>query len=175
MRSKQLNFFIVEDDWKSINDFLSQNYVQIITQPIHDKDYIFSSDVSKTKEGEFKKVYMTCESFNKNVYTKFIDEQNYYLLDDICSYAIEFSRGGTYPNKPDEIARARFYFVTQYYQNEQIIRKDSDFIKWADNILAMFKKNFLLTNISGYGISDKALKWMKANGKILSDSGLTIK
>jgi hypothetical protein len=136
---------------------------------------MLTTDISTKNEGDFNKVFLTKTDYVSSIKTEYVYKQNCYLVDDLRSNVIEFSRGGFNSVSPEVLDRARLYFVTQYFEDEMIIKKDTHFLQWADSLLRSFKKQFLTNEILNYGVSNNVLQWMKENNKHIVESGLVIR
>ena len=175
MRSRQLNFFILPDEWGKINQFLLDSEIAVISQPIYDIGKMYTDDITQKKPGDFDKVYLTSGRFRESIKTEYIETQEYYLVDDYQSCAIAFSRGGFYQGSPYQLHRARLYLVSSYYDKSgTIVKKDEEFLKWSAKIIKGFKDKFLLKDSLGNTLSEGVVKWMKENDRKVSPSGLYI-
>jgi hypothetical protein len=175
MKSKQINFFISPDDWEAINHFFIDHGACFIKQPIHDLKNMLTTDISTKEDGDFNKVFLTKAEYISSIKTRYLETQNYYLVDDLRSNVVEFSRGGFSSVSNDALERARLYFVSQYFEDEITVKKDTSFLSWAESLLLSFKKQFLTNRILSYGMSNNVFQWMRENNKSIEDSGLIIK
>jgi len=163
------------DDMYEIEEYFKNNNVCFIEQPSK-KEEISFIDTILFKKDQFSHVYLTEFRFQNEIYKEYIKKQEYYLVRILESFAIEFDRGGFLYNK-DRLERARLYFVTGYYNDGgSLVRKDEEFIQWADQIYKGFKKKFLIKSDLRKGIlfSRKALSWIIESGAEISPSTLEV-
>jgi hypothetical protein len=172
--SKQLNFFIVNEDWASIGSLFSGMDVLFIKVPFKDMSKILSTDIG-TKGEESYIVYLTKEKFFDRI--EFRNDTDGYNVDVIRSYAIEFNRGGFYPYSNKILHRARFYAITSFKDENNIsIKKDSEFVEWVNTIFKSFKKHFLTESPldKDFPFSLRTIEWATRMGAKMDAAGLTI-
>jgi len=175
MRSRQINFFIVPEDFPEIRSFLLENNICAIPQPLQSAAIEYTKELTPTKEKEFDTVFLSNLDFQENISVDYITKQNYYLIDDLRSFVIEFSRGGAHFGDPGILDSGKLYFITSYYDGSgTLVWKDEKFILWAQKVRASFKKQFLKHKIDSHYLSVNAFKWMNDNNKKIHPSGLTI-
>jgi hypothetical protein len=164
MKSKQLNFFITEEDCVLINDFIKKN-----------QGIIYSNDT------------LILESINSETYQLFLTHRNF--IEDIVinstpkgvkyfdigrSYLLEFSSGGFYKNDFNSLHRGRLYYIKSYYEDSFLIEKADEFNKWCNNIFTFMKKNILnkYSLDKGYLYSASAIRWIEINSAKQTQDGL---
>lgn len=177
MPSKQLNFFIMPEDWKQISEVLEKQNVYFIKVPLKDSSKIFTKTIADKKEGESYRVYLTNEEYKNKIFFEHGDDKKTLEVDILKSYAIEFDRAGFFPYSSQILHRARFYTVTKYFDKSgKELEKDADFIKWVTIIYKVIKKEFL-KKIEGQDyitFSENTIKWIQSkNGKV-DTAGLKI-
>jgi len=175
MKSSQLNFFILPCDLEILEEIFIKHNALFITQPVFDTENVFTDTIRyPLKIMQFDKIYLTTKEFYNNVILEKVEKQQYYLVDEIYSEVVEFSRGGFLYSK-DKLERARFYYIYSYYKDNTIIEKSPEFKKWANEIFRDVKKNVLFKDqsIDTY-LSNNANKWMIENKTGLHKSGLYI-
>ena len=163
MNSKQLNFFITTQDWGEIENFLMNRNCLIVQNNIRNVQDAFERKSILNDKGF--QIYLSRLEHKEDVILKHLKSKDYYYVDILKSYTVEFSFGGVYSNRK-ELRRSRFYYVTKYYDADgNVIEKDSDFIKWADSVFKDFKKTFLQRSglDTEFLFSDSAIKWYKNN------------
>jgi hypothetical protein len=169
--SKQINFFIVPDDWAMIGEFFKKAGVHVIKVPLLKADHLVKSHLNQDLEAS--QVYLTNEDYKRKIVLT--PQKTGYYVDVVRSSAIEFSRGGFYPYSDKILHRGRLYSVFKYYNDDGILTvKDSDFKEWADVIYKSFKKNFLKkTKIDNdFLFSENAIKWMLENKARVDAAGV---
>ena len=169
MISKQINFFTIPQDICEISSFIKERQIKILKRNLEypPREY----DIESNKENVFQ-VYLSKD------FTSFFDETNNDKsseeIDIFSSIYIEFGIGGFYPYSNKELHRSRFYYVSEYYENDQRVKKNEDFTNWADDFLKNFKKKFLHKSIeySGLLMTKNCLEWAKTNNGTLSGDGV---
>lgn len=140
MSSKQINFFIVPEDWPTINKFLKEAGASLIKVPILKIDHIFNESINDDTEAH--QIYLTNEVRRNEIVLN--PHKAGYYVDVVKSNTIEFNRGGFYPNSNKILHRARFYTVFKYYDdNGDFILKDESFVKWQMISIGYLKRSFL--------------------------------
>lgn len=146
MNSKQINFFAVPEDLKQFEIFFKQREIYTIKLPVYNpEDFLSQDNISvMANNKEWTKVYLTKKSFLENIIIQKIEEQNYYLFDEVKSNMLEFRR--PLPNPFTHLMGcSRFYYITSYWDSTGIKRgKDPEFVAWADKLVKEFKKEFLI-------------------------------
>ena len=175
MKSSQMNFFVLPDDMGDIMEFLRKNNIVCVKQSSNNKNRIFCDNIDIKKYSSHI-YYLTDKRFIKNISVDYIDSQNHYFVNDMTSYVIQFDIGGFYANKLNELNRGRLYFIKGYYdENKRFLDKDSEFVKWATDVLKKFKKTFLKHGkniLKDVWLSSKTIEWIKENNASELPSGL---
>lgn len=145
MKSKQINFFSVDNDLPYFEEYFRRNDILFIKLPFVNKDnFILKNGISqKHSDGEWAKVYLTKAEFLNYIDVEYINQQNYFLVNDIVSPVIEFVR--PIPDtRTGIIERSRLYYVESFFQGSKLIKKDESFLKWAKGLCKDFEKSFLV-------------------------------
>jgi len=176
LKSSQLNFYIHPDDLAEIEPFLKGLGALFISQPTIDDRSPFINSIRYPKpENQFDKIYLVQNASLTNLIFDKIDKQDYFLIRDIPSYVVEFSRGGFLFDK-NRLERSRLYFVTSYNENNLEIMKSKEFVNWSKKIFKEFKKNFLIKTSWGrdYYFSKRVIDWRETNKAELDPAGLRL-
>jgi hypothetical protein len=143
MNSKQLNFYSHPEEINKFIDFFLAKEAKITAEPYSSKNFelYHDADFLKTEKYIFRIILFKNNEDGKNLLTKFISTQNYFLFENMESNIIQFD----YPTIKNKnfLYRGRFYFITAYWENGVLVKKDEEFINWATSILKKFKKEFL--------------------------------
>lgn len=163
MSSKQINFFLSPEDLPDVAIFLIEKNCLIVKRKSETPDILRNYDIVKNPESIFQLCLCKNEQKEK-IFYEYLENTDYYL-DILKSNCIEFSIGGVYPYSNIEFHSSRFYYILKYYDNGEIVRKDEEFINWADDIFKSFKKKFLKKDLtySTDFLSKKFIDWLKAN------------
>ncbi|KGO78818.1 hypothetical protein Q763_16660 [Flavobacterium beibuense F44-8] len=140
MDSKQINFFIVPEDYPAINDFLKRHNCKIFVNNyiVNNKNPVFK--LPETEEEIFQ-VYISNDEFLNEIFIYDSGKSKYY--DIIKSNLIEFTIGGFYPYDKTSLQRARLYVKLGYYEDTDYLKKREEFINWSHSLLKDFNKVFL--------------------------------
>lgn len=166
MNSKQLNFYVLPQDLENVQSFLVANDILLIKEPVvSSSGSIFTDSVVNPypAPGTFK-YYLVFKKYSSEVKLEWIENQQYYVVDYCRSPIVEFARGYFVPGTKDvELTRARLYFVVAYYENNKLIRKDTEFVKEATKLINKFKKQFLVKHKSFQAdwSSPSVIKWLE--------------
>lgn len=171
MNSRQKNFFITPEDYPQIVNFFDEHGCILIRNNI--KSATIDSSVSFIKENIFQ-VFLTNANFVEQVFFKKLDKKDYYYIDVVNSYVIEFDIGGFYPYSKNVLHRGRFYSIISFQENHTLMRKDDIFVDWIKKIYRLFENRFLVKRkeYHPYYFSESALKWIDENNANLVEGGL---
>lgn len=164
MSSKQINFYITPEDIFDINNFLLESECVFIKENTLETKSIFIDSLA-TKEPLFK-VGLSRSEFANKVQYKYLEAKNYYYLDVLRSYVIDFDLGGFYPYSNKELHRGRFYYVFEYYGDDgNVVCKNAEFIEWADSMFKNLKSQFLrkAPEFTGDFFSERCIEWARRN------------
>jgi hypothetical protein len=164
----------VSEDWEAINDFFLKKDLLLIKTPIIRKEDLFRTRANINDEDLYQ-IYLTKKEFSEYIFLK--KENDGYGIDILRSYAIEFDRGGFYPYSNKILHRSRFYSVTKFYdENDILVNKHVDFVKWAEELYKTFKRQFLVKSDidKTFPLSEATVKWAHENNAIMDISGLKI-
>jgi hypothetical protein len=154
----QLNFFITPLDWPKVLDFLVKHNIQLIEEPDAKPEKIDLKPVTTRAEQHPKTMYITDRAFSDHIFFDYSEKRDEYSIDIFKSYLLEFSPGGFFPIKPNELERGRFYCVTSYYvTNGEKVAKNEDFVKWVQKLFRLFKREFLVK------MGDERMIWFSKN------------
>lgn len=175
MSSKQLNFFITPEEHQKINEFFAKKgSVVLLNQDISDNDKIEIKH--GIPENYVYKIYLSnLEFINKiKINTTNTDNGNIKSFDILESYLLEFNLGGFFPNDKNVLQRGRFYYVKSFWNDQNVLEeKSSDFIKWCDDFVKEFRKEFLqkYSKEKTFLYSKSAIKWIEENNASEDNGG----
>lgn len=162
MNSKQVNFFLAPEDLPRVIAFINENGGVIYKRDANTKDKPVSYDLLLNEESIIQVCF--CKEGQETLLSfVYLEKRNEFYINTDESNCIEFSIGGFYPYSDKELHRSRFYFVTKYYEGDELVGKDEEFLTWADNILKKFKKQVLIKSkeLSGNYVTEKFIEWVK--------------
>lgn len=174
MKSKQVNFFIVPEDYKLIDEFLSNHECSIYIDSYIDKELNPINRLPKIEEEIFQ-VFLTKNKFNIRLVAKSNKKSSYF--DIIKSDLIEFNLGGVFPYDKTILQKGRLYFISEFFEDEKLRAKNFDFVDWGNDILKDFKKKFLkkYPNHGSFYYSENAIKWIEDNQALYIESKISWK
>ena len=171
-KSIQKSFFIFPNELKLIDAFLKANSCLLIQKDVLKEPALLDININSSKEKTFQ-VYITKEQFKNKIHFKYLQSKDYYYVDVLSSYAIEFSLGGFYPFSDKELHRSRLYVITEFYEDEVLVKKSMEFLNWAKRLIKDFQKQFLIKSLifPNTYLSEKCLKWVSINDGKLESGG----
>lgn len=172
MKSKQINFYITPEDSFEINNFLRDAGCMILKENVKKTHSDFVYEIITDIRNNIQ-LYLCKEEYMSCINVESLKSDKYYI-DILKSQCIEFAMGGFYPYSDKELHRSRFYYIFEYYQDGQLIRKDAKFINWADDLFKKFKKEFLIKTdtFPRLLLSANCLSWINANNAKLAGGGM---
>ncbi|MBO9202782.1 MULTISPECIES: hypothetical protein [Niastella] len=162
MNSKQVNFFLAPEDFPKVLAFLNENKCVVYKRDADTKEPI---RYNYNEEG----IYQVCickEGRTACLSFVYMENRKEYYIDILKSNCIEFSFGGFYPYSDKELHRSRFYFVTRYYKGDELVKKDEEFLIWAEDVRKKFKKQFLIKakELDNDYVTANFIEWVKRTG-----------
>ena len=176
MRSKQINFFTAPEDIIEISEFLKAKGCYIFKNNLESINQLEEYNIVSNTDEIFQ-VCLTNKEFVNKIEFEFVESKNYYYIDILKSYVVQFNIGGFYPYSQKELHSGRLYYIFEYYgDNDDVIQKDKNFISWADLFIKEFKASYLHkdVSISKNFVSDKFIEWKKVHNAIESVDGTKV-
>lgn len=136
--NKQINFYALEEE---IVKFLEAFDIEIIGMPIFNNEVVSFVSLSEAVKYNFNwplQYRITKQEFSSDICLKFIESQNYYLIDSLRSPVIDLTL--CYCDlKQNKIRRGRMFYQTGFYNNDEVWQdKNHEFVSWADELLKAF-------------------------------------
>ncbi|WP_454046417.1 hypothetical protein [Chryseobacterium sp. Marseille-Q8038] len=175
MASKQLNFFITENEYPRINEFFATNEIKVLLEENITDDFRILPLEQLPQKNDFPSmVYLTNNRFLHE--TKILSTKNGIKYFDIRkSPVLELSLGGFISKEKDILERGRFYYVKSFYnENDELEKKSNSFCEWSDSVIKDFKKEFLqrYSNDKDFLYSKSAIEWIEKNNAEEMGGGL---
>ncbi|TPD73745.1 hypothetical protein [Flavobacterium microcysteis] len=173
MKSKQLNFFITPKDWEAISVFLSENQIKVLVDESLNGDYENDGKLPN-EDDEIYQVFLTRKEFLSDIKINTTDTNKIRYYSITLSPLLEFSMGGFYPYNKNILQRARFYFKSGYYNEQDIyVNKADEFTNWAQEVMKQFKKKFLISypKQKDFLYSHSAIDWIEAQNAKYTNGG----
>ena len=163
MNSRQINFFLNEQDQIELNDLFSNDGELIFCKSRSEqaKPKILDSSVIKKMGGEPLKILLVRKADLDLLKFRYLKIRNEFVIDTIDSPVVEYSRCFLC----DEfIRRGRMYFLKSFYDDaENMVTKNDCFLSWADALLNTTKAE-LIRSANGDFLG-KGARWDKMTGK----------
>lgn len=162
MKSKQLNFFITPDDYCLISQFLNDFKCELLIDRCGKSKIIKINNLNQLETGVFQ-LFLCPEGYGNKVFTT--GENDLEHINIFNSYVVQFSLGGFYPYDKNILQKGRLFFTQGFFEGENFVNKESDFLKWGSSLINKFKNEFLKKNVleDNYYYSDNAIQWIKEN------------
>lgn len=95
--------------------------------------------------------------------------QGVYLVDDLTSSVIEFSRSFFSPIRENSLTRGRIWAEMRYWEGNNLIYKGEEFERWYDSIARWLRKRYQKIGSKPYFyIGPHAYRWYQAGGNLQS-------
>ncbi|GAA0894536.1 hypothetical protein GCM10009122_42170 [Fulvivirga kasyanovii] len=167
MKSKQVNFYSTIEELLECEKELKKSVV-VIGLPIYDKNIIISNSIeSALNKYDWPYHYrITKQEFVDDLQLKYVESQNYYLIDSLRSPVIELTVSTV--DMGNEIARLGrlFYYQGYYGDNGNWIAKDEKFLKWANDYTKSFSKAMKYAHDGNKNLISKVVSELHQEGKI---------
>jgi hypothetical protein len=172
MNSKQINFFLAPEDFPKVITFINENGGTIYKRHADTKDKPVRYNHLINEES----IYQVCvckEGRTKILSFEYLEERKDFYIEIGKSNCMEFSFGGFYPYSDKELHRSRFYFVTKFYEGDELVKKDEEFLTWADEVLKKFRKQFLMKakDLSNAYVTVNFIEWVKKTEARMTSDG----
>jgi hypothetical protein len=166
--SRQINFFISNDDLKAIQLYFGE--IGMLVVEVNRSGGQFEVQIALKPFQENCQLFLTTEIFLNEIY---VNRGSVYPdIEVLRSKVIEFDVGGFSSINKFELIRSRLYFVSKFYDSD-LVGKDQEFIEWASNVMKGFKRRFLKkTSISkDFWMSSSVFDWAEKNNASLNIAG----
>jgi len=137
MKSRQINFFVMPDEWEPLENYLKENNLLLIEKEMDSKNIV----PSPLNNGKNRK-YIYSPEFKSDIDFYSIEETKKYYIRSINSAVIEF--GKPYFDKEKNVLRSsRLYYTTGFWnKNDEWQEKPEEFKRMADKLFKWFKKTY---------------------------------
>lgn len=155
-QGKQVNFFLENEDWDKIINYLSKLNLLLIGKYSQTEKPLILSDFLSNKSGELIK-YLVLESQFSEVKTIYLENKKIFYVDQSNSPVIELH---TCVLNEEAIFRGRFFYNPTFFnpKTDSFEKKNEVFLKTAQNLMSWFKKNHLPLETKGFYSSATAQK-----------------
>jgi len=153
MKSRQINFFVMPDEWEPLENYLKENNMISVARKMETKEI----EIKSIKQNSFFN-YLLNENNKDKIKIYYLEKPNSYFIDFTFSPVIEYSPS-FYNEEKKELKMGRFYYTTGFWnENDEWEEKPKEFIKNSEKLFHWFKQNYKNANLSdwkGYTISEK--------------------
>lgn len=172
MNSKQINFFLAPEDLPKVIALINENGGGIYKMQAGTKEPTRYNLL--INEESIIQVCVCKDGRTTNLSYVYLENRKEFYIEIGKSNCIEFSVGGFYPYSDKELHRSRFYFVTKYYEGDELVKKDEEFLTWADDVLKKFKKQFLMKakELSNAYVTKNFIEWVKRTEARMTPDGV---
>ncbi len=166
---RQINFFLHDDDQPQFEQIIKSCGDVLFIPHCHNQDIISTLNTSviidRERYGNTLHLVRPVD-FNK-IELRYIDKLNHWIIDHKGKYPIvDFERSIKFDN---HISRGRLFFKTSFGQDDNLIKKNDDFVKWGNSLIRKFRKNLIKHRITDNNrfydlyVGEKALEWIMTN------------
>lgn len=171
MRTNQINFYLMPEDWEVVEHYLQENGLLLLASPSPTEQLRIVSSVNPVSNSELKihKYYIALKNDEEKIICKFVEKQNFYTIDESNSPVVEILVP-FYQNHLDKLNRGRFYYSKEIYFEKAFTPKDDKFLNMASDLFKWFRKTFKTSKLEGYEdfiISPAVLRFQKNGGMLL--------
>lgn len=177
MNSKQLNFFLINEERPAVYDLFNRLGLKYIVYDSADPESLRLESFPYVQRQANDKIHITLEDYQSQIFFRESGRASEYTIDEAKSYVLEFSHGGMDSDNARVLHRGRFYFCTSYYvSNGESVAKSGQFKKWVDKFYKLFKNEFKLERTGKFPafFSARTLEWMKETGAVVDAPCLTV-
>ena len=159
---RQINFYMSREDQFEIDAVMHAKMPELVvlrhrtTKP---ELQLVNGTLDNTLE--VKVMYLALKSQIEEVVFKNESSQDWYHIDQLRSPVIEYSRSTMPPNDPrgNVLRRGRLYYQPSHFdESDALVHKNPEFLKSAQKIFGLFKRNLTLVKDSGLYFGEGALK-----------------
>jgi hypothetical protein len=144
MRGRQINFFVMPDEWQALEDYIIENNMLCIERKM-DTPKLELSDIH---EGGIFKHF--AEKSHKDKFKIDNLKPNLYCIDSTFSPVIEFRRC-FYDKEKKCLKVGRFYYTKGFWNdNGEWQEKPADFMQTADKLFKWFRKTYKNVKLPEY-------------------------
>lgn len=137
--SHQLALRVLEEDLETLERELRRRRSVFVAYYHHQPEPTLCSGLGKDQCHQ-PLVWLAREDDLGLIGLTYVSAQGHWLVDQIRSPVIEFSRGGLDESR---LVPGRLYYRTGYYDDQTWVEFSPEFLKWADGILRLVRRRFL--------------------------------
>ncbi len=172
MKSKQINFFISNDELSKLNKYLEDNGWVIVLAENSTGKIETTNVIERTETNNLVKMYLVPKNLLEQIEYRYIKEQNKFVVNPFKNAPVVEVLRPYYDDDKNFIRRGRlFYELTYVNEQKEPTLKPDEFLKSADKLFKAFRRTF--KNVK----SDKFKGFIiTANThKLIAEEGLELK
>jgi hypothetical protein len=145
MRGRQINFFVMPDEWQALEDYISENNMISVSTRMSTKEI----EQSNICEGTLFK-YFVDKKYKDKLKTYYLKETGLYYIAETFSPVIKFYRS-YYDIEKNLLKRGKFYYTKGFWNdNGEWQEKPADFMQTADKLFKWFRKTYKNVKLPEY-------------------------
>ncbi len=143
MRSRQINFFISNNELSKFNKYIESNQWLIIDSRSPDGQPVILPIIERSESSNSYTVYLVKKEDLPTIKFRYIEKLNVYSLDFLTgANAIEFMRP-YYDAEKNFTRRGRLFYELNYVnEQKEPTLKSAEFLKAADKLFNAFRRTF---------------------------------
>jgi hypothetical protein len=160
MMGRQINFYLMKEDIIEIDEYITKSGMIIL--PNFTQTESFEPIKSLIDNKYFPGKYLSLPSLTQQIKKRYVDTQNYFVIDVLQSPVIEISPGYQEENLK---RRGRIYYTKDTTGSSSVTKSES-FLQMADDFFKWFRKHFKNIKLNGYEnllISERTGEWLEAS------------
>jgi hypothetical protein len=175
MKSRQLNYFLLEEDYYQINEYLKKGNIKISALPLLKQSLREIPYLTNRNESDWLDTILFSPNDEKSIKIDKIELLAggfAYSIDTITNPIVEFGRS-YYDVSDKQLRRSRIYFITHFYNDKDILQsKSEEFLNWTDKFLKWLRKYLIIIKegrYKGFYTSREVLRLIEENSIQLID------
>ena len=138
MYGKQINYFVLVEEFDKLHQYLTKNGWGIALDESSTGSVATIKNFAEAKGLVF---HLFRLADKHKIVLKSVSRRNTFAIDVERSPVVQFSLGH-WNTKENIFSRGRLYYEKSYYEGNQSIVKDENFIASAEKLFAWFRRNY---------------------------------
>ncbi len=172
MKSRQINFFISNNELPNFNKYLAENGWLIIKAESLQPEPTIIPYIETKDQSDSNKIFLVPAKSLAQVKFTFVEKRNCYVVDEFSnSPVIELLRP-YYDEEKNTLGRGRLYYIkADYNEQKELISKSDEFLAAAEKLFRGFRKIFKNVKSAEF----KSYLISKNTAKLIEETGLVLK
>ena len=167
MKGRQINFFVMPDEWDILEKYLIDNDLLCIS----DEEQTTKIKQTAITEGGIYK-YFVLKNHLDNIVFETTEDSKISFINVLFSPVIEFARC-YYNAETNTLNRSRLYYTRGYFnENNEWQDKEVDFLLSAEQLFKWFRKNYKdvkMSDYKGFLITERVKEKIEKDGLKLNE------